>query len=503
MLLRVAISVFALLLGVSPARANSAAIGLTGLGEMRTPESLKKGRSEVYLHGRFASIDEGVGARLSPGLGVNYGILDKLEAGLQIPFRSVDGQSGLGNVPLLGKYRFFESDLLNFAGTLMIGIPAASKDSEMGSGAPGFAGEVDGSLTFGGLDLLGSLAYGKNDYCARCEYPGVQRRPEVINVPVLNLAGGLAYGDADYTAFAELHFNNVANGRPAGTVAGDADLYLLLGGRYNLTSEFGLTGYAGAGPMEGANSTVVANAVVSYAFGAPAAGEPEEEEEAAPAEKPAPKPAAKPELKPVPKPAPPPPLFVDVVDACQAPEFTNKFVSNLKAKKINAKLAGAAKKMDQSAIYFTDAGVNLGSEVARFMTGKQKMYKQASIPGGAAARVFIGCDMAAPPPPPEAAKPLPPKKPKESINVAVVNGCGKPGLAEDAAKTLLLNAYNVTKIYDEPKPTTPGLTEIRFREEYKDEAADIAAKLPGQQRLFVDRALAEDEDLKVQVGCKQ
>lgn len=470
------------------ARAASAAPGLTGLGEMRTPATVGD-RSEIFFFTRYKLINEDIGRRITPALGYTYGIGEHMETGLVLPFHSMEGGSSLGNVPLLFKYRFLDGDLLNFAGTVHVDVPAASKGKQFGSGSPGFGAELDGSLTFGALDLVGSLEYGKGDYCPRCDYAGLQRGPDGVFVPILKVAGGLAYGDADYRAYAELHFENAANGDQNG-IAGDPDAYALVGGRYAFTPAVAAGGYAGAGVVgEKSNTKVLATLMVHYTLGA---GEAEAEPEAA---APAPKAPEKPAVK------------IEIIDACAAPQKAKDLAAKLGAKGLEARFAGSSsQRMNESAIYFTDAGVAAGSEIAREMQGKQKMFKQQALPGGAAVRVYTGCDYGAPPPAPKPqpkAAPAAPKKAKSAINVAVVNGCGKPGLAEDAAKTLLLGGFNVTQIYDEPKQTTPGLTEVRFREAYKAEAGEIAAKLPGRQRLFVDRSLPADVDIRVVAGCAQ
>lgn len=472
-----------------PAWADAAFTGLTGLGEMRTPETVGE-RQQASFSFRFKEVGDGIGRRITPQLGYIYGITADMEAGLQVPFNNMQGGSSLGQIPLLYKYRFYDSDLLKFAGTAIVALPTA-KQKDFGSGSLGFGAELDGSLSFGDLGLFGSINYGKGDYCPGCEYGGVQRGPDGVNVPIFKLAGGLAYGDESYRAYGELHFENAANGDQEGQVAGDPDLYALIGGRYQINDPFAVGGYAGAGLVgNGSNTKALVNLMVHYTFGGEAAAEGEE----APAEKPAAAPAA---AAPVVK--------IEVIDACSLAEPSKKLVAQIAQKGLDTRFAGSAsQRMNESAIYFTEAGVAAGSEVARLMNGKQKMVKQQSLPGGAAVRVYVGCDYGAPAAPKAApAAPMAPKKEKSAINLAVVNGCGKPGLAEDAAKTLLLSGYNVTQIFDEPKPTTPGLTEVRFREQYKEEAADIAAKLPGRQRLFVDKSLAADVDIRVTVGCEQ
>lgn len=483
------LSMMVLGLTAQSAQADAAFTGLTGLGEMRTPETVGE-RQQASFSFRFKQVGDNIGRRLTPQLGYIYGITEDMEAGVQVPFNSMTGGSSLGQVPLLYKYRFFDSELLKFAGTAFIDLPTAKK-KDFGSGSLGFGAELDGSLSFGDLGLFGSLNYGKGDYCPGCEYGGNQRGPDAVYIPLFKMAGGIAYGDESYRAYGELHFENAANGDQGGTIAGDPDLYALIGGRYQINDPFSVGGYAGAG-LAGtkSNTKALVNVMVHYTFGGAAAAEaqPAKEEKAAPA-------AA----------AMPAPVKTEIIDACSMADQAKQLVAKISQKGLESRFAGSAsQRMSESAIYFTEAGVAAGSEVARLMEGKQKMIKQQSLPGGAAVRVYVGCDYGQPEAPKAApAAPAEPKKEKSAINLAVVNGCGKPGLAEDAAKTLLLSGYNVTQIFDEPKPTTPGLTEVRFREQYKDEAADIAAKLPGRQRLFVDKSLPADVDIRVTVGCAQ
>lgn len=478
-----------------PAGADAAFTGLTGLGEMRTPETVGE-RQQASFGLRYKQVGDEIGRRLTPQLGYIYGITNEMEAGVLLPFNSMEAGSSLGQIPLLYKYRFYDSELLKFAGTAFVDLPTAKK-KDFGSGSLGFGAEADGSLSFGDLGLFGSLNYGKGDYCPGCEYGGTQRGVEAVYIPIFKAAGGVAYGDESYRAYAELHFENAANGVPIGQVSGDADLYALIGGRYQINEPVSVGGYAGAG-LSGtkSNTKALVNAMVHYTFGGEAgAQEAEPAQKVSKQEKPAQAAAAQPAA-----------VKTEVIDACSLADQAKQLVAKISQKGLEARFAGSAsQRMNESAIYFTEAGVAAGSEVARIMDGKQKMVKQQSLPGGAAVRVYVGCDYGQPAAAPKAAPaaPVAPKKEKSAINLAVVNGCGKPGLAEDAAKTLLLSGYNVTQIFDEPKPTTPGLTEVRFREQYKEEAADIAAKLPGRQRLFVDKSLAADVDIRVTIGCEQ
>jgi hypothetical protein len=480
--------VVASILAITPHNlyAESASTGLTGWGELRTPETVGAGKHEANVGFKYRSIADGVGTRINPSLGYLYGITEDMEAGAKIPFQIQSGANGLATIPLYYKYRFFESELFQFAGAAELGIPATPANN--GTRSLSFHGELEGLLDFGPLDLAGSIAYGKADYCAGCEYPGVQRGPIQVNVPVVRAGGGLRYSGESYSAFLEGHALNVANGDKGGRISGDPDAYLLVGGRYGQIANFSFTGYAGVGVVgdDVSNTKAVATLLVHYAVDSLwREAKPATAEEA---------PAAGPGEPKQP---------VDVVAACENDAAAQELVSQLKAKNIDARFAGRTpKKLNETSIYITDPAVALGSEIARLLPGKQKMYKQRSLPGDAAVRIQLGCGEEAKPAAPQAPAAAP-KKEKGAINIAVINGCGKPGLAEDAARTLLLNGYNVTQLFDEPKQTTPGLSEIRVRSEYNAEAIDIAAKLPGRQRLFVDPSLPQDVDIRVTLGCEQ
>lgn len=69
----------------------------------------------------------------------NYGFIKNLEGGIVFPIDISAGpksQGGLGNIDVLGKYRFLNgaTSPISLAGTLLIGVPSADKSAILGSG---------------------------------------------------------------------------------------------------------------------------------------------------------------------------------------------------------------------------------------------------------------------------------------------------------------------------------------------------------------------------------
>lgn len=250
-----------------PASAQSTARGLTGLGEMRTPDIVEQ--SDITLvPGRYSFVRENVGHRVVPSIAYTHGFADAIEAAIFLPY-VVHGQSdrGLGNAAVSGKYRFLDTRFFQGALTAGVELPTGSTEREFASGDVGGAAGLVGATGIGPIRLVGSVEYGTTDYCERCTFPGTQL-DEPRSVPTIRGAAGASILSSDgFGAFAELHGAKANNGIDAGLYDGDPDLYGVIGARIPLPSNFGLTTYWGTGLERAANTQFTGAMMLHYNFG--------------------------------------------------------------------------------------------------------------------------------------------------------------------------------------------------------------------------------------------
>lgn len=262
---------FAVSLALAPAAtptfAQSSATGLSGLGEMRSPDITTDPLLSV-VPGRYSFVREEIGQRVVPSIAYTHSFLESIEAAVFLPY-VVHGRDdrGLGNATVSGKYRLLDTRFFQGAVTAGLELPTGSKEREFGSGEVGGSAGILASSGIGPLRLLGSLEYGTTDYCERCTYPGAQL-DDPRSVPTVRGAAGMSVLTSDgFGAFAELHAAKANNGVDAGAFDGDPDLYGVIGGRVPLPSGFGLTTWWGTGLDAAANTQFIGAMMLNYSFG--------------------------------------------------------------------------------------------------------------------------------------------------------------------------------------------------------------------------------------------
>lgn len=270
------------LLFAASAQAQSSTTGLTGLGEIRTPDVVEdNGLRLTFMPGRYTRLDGNADVewRLAPAVGFVKGFGDKAEAGIRAPLLMHESESSLGNVTISAKRQLWQNDTFRVAGSVDVELPTGSKSKEYSSGDLGVAGSLLGSASFGKLALVASFGYGTSDYCQRCSMSGAQSSVPG-SIAVTRAAGGASFPVFKrLAAFAEIHALIVNNGDPQGEYVGDPDLYALVGVQAPLVSRLAATAYVGTGlanrnGWNGSNTETVASAMLHYTFGSRAPAKP-------------------------------------------------------------------------------------------------------------------------------------------------------------------------------------------------------------------------------------
>lgn len=250
--------------------AESSASGLTGLGEMRTPDVAPGNESQVTLApGRYTKMDgnDFVDHRVEPSLGVTRGFGERFEAGLRIPLLLQESSSELANASIAAKLKITDWPAFHVAADAGVELPTAS-GKDHGSGQPGAtAGLLVSATPWRSLLLAASVGYGTSDYCGRCTLPGSQAT-EPGMLPVVRGAAGASFGAQRLSVFGEVHALKVNNGNTTdGEFKGDPDLYALAGARVRLPMKISITAYAGVGlDAEGSNTEAVGSLLLHYRF---------------------------------------------------------------------------------------------------------------------------------------------------------------------------------------------------------------------------------------------
>ena len=253
-----------------PALAEPSASGLTGLGEMRTPDVVSNNETHVTLApGRYTKMDgnDFVDHRVEPSIGVTQGFGKRFEAGLRVPLLVQESSSELANASIAAKLKIHDWPAFHVAADAGVELPTAS-GKDHGSGQPGATAGVLASATpWRTLVLAASVSYGTSDYCGRCTLPGSQAT-EPGMLPVVRGAAGASFGAERLSVFGEVHALKVNNGNTTdGEFRGDPDLYALAGARVRLPMRLSLTAYGGVGlDAEGSNTEAVGSVLLHYRF---------------------------------------------------------------------------------------------------------------------------------------------------------------------------------------------------------------------------------------------
>jgi hypothetical protein len=405
-----------LLVGATTAHSESSMGGLSGLGEMRTPDVIGAGRSEIYLAPRYSLLGEGMGSQTQVRLGYLYGLGDSFELGTQLGLRVVEGGSGLTNIPLLAKVQLVNSGRFLLAGTGFVYLPVASVDAGLGSGSFNFGAELNAGYTLSSLGLYLSFTYERQDYCPGCEMPGLQTAEPSVQ-PVATLRGGAEWNFDSASVFGELHGINIANGRPSGAFNGDQSILLVAGSRWQLGEAYSLTTHAGIGlpNWDQANHALVFGLIGHYKLGGRGAARVADAEEPAPIaaeveKRTAPAPAAA-----VPAPAAPAPAAAAAPARKPTVAAPKKPAAEIRVAVINSCKTGGA--VDDAAKRILIAGYNLTAisedlktpagvtaiqfrpglreeavELAGKISGRKRLLQNAAIAADTDIVVHVNCE---------------------------------------------------------------------------------------------------------------
>jgi hypothetical protein len=98
--------------------------------------TVEKGEFELYLGVQYES-NPGSITRSLPTMELNYGISDRQELTLQLPWLSESGQHGIGDLVLETKYVFLQETKTGpgIAGSFGLKVPTASSSRGLGTGA--------------------------------------------------------------------------------------------------------------------------------------------------------------------------------------------------------------------------------------------------------------------------------------------------------------------------------------------------------------------------------
>ncbi len=207
----------------------------------------------------------------------NYGFIDNLEGGIVFPIDISGGpksQSGVGNIDVLGKYRFLKGDTtpVSLAATLVVGIPSASKTDVLGSGDTNIGVEANLGYRMGGNNknmLYLDVGFQQGDYLSKA-------RPTIVqNVPILLASLSYEYAILLEKAYFSVELvgrsSDIGSGSSGSTdiiPLGDEDLYALFGFRYLPTRVTAIAIGLGGGlpdPMR-TDTNYVATLGFSYLF---------------------------------------------------------------------------------------------------------------------------------------------------------------------------------------------------------------------------------------------
>lgn len=523
--------------------------GGSGLVISRTTDVLRRGNfnASLFLTTNIYSISSDNiwpkrPTEIDPTLSFNYGILDTFEMGLLLPFvigagveeATIGGvqvpsakEAGLGKMKLILKYAVFPNSVhekpFNFGVTAYAGVPTASSKF-IGSKSLNAGAELNTAYFYGKKKQFGTyLNFGVEngdqlfEPCPGgsdiCTFEG-EKVDGVMSG--LKLVGSLGF---DYYPVQKvgLVFETIGS---SFRKTKDEDLYAVVGAKYIPLKNLAVDGGIGIGLPPNKtkpNTDYTITVGASYLFG-------KGKEKPAPAA-PAPKVKKPVEVaKPVPAPGAKPPEAVPaakatrimVLNGCATGNAAEPAAALLREKGFNiAKIAAVKdKKFNETQIRFPKEFTKDAVEISRLLPGKQQMARMKEAREDADVLVVAGCDQlpgtppaapAAPAPVAPAVTPPPPppapveKKSLKEMRVTVFNACGKVGLGEEAAKKLLLEGYNITKV-GTADVKGAKTSEIKYIGVYEKEAEAILGKLNLKAKKSAEQTL-QDAEVSVILGC--
>jgi len=450
----------------------------------------------------------------------NYGIIDGLETGLSLPFhvgRNLQGEgttdySGLGNIGVFLRYSPFPGRKIDssIAFTTYVSFPSSTKKGELGSNQLNGGIEVNLSGYFDqSKSVSGHFSIGL-DYVDYFEENKSNLNANIVPATRLTAGAGLEFAPVQWMSLMfELwgwRIFYVRDDSLDATVGlrflPHKNISLVAGAAFRVTDDWR------------ANNDFIGTIGISYVSGEKLY-------------------AYKPSVA-VPKPPKaessfPPEVKVRIMNACKD-ESVVKIVMDSSAK-LGFKVVGVGiytKEAAETSIFFNPDKMKEALDLSRAIPGRQKIKKVKEPMKTSDILVISACDLipkekipvpevappappapqVAPPPtpPPQVTPPPPPspapvvKKSMKELRIGVFNGCGTPGLAKSAAKTLILRGLNVTQIGD---AEVKGLqrTRVRHLPMYKEEAFVLGIPFSKNAEIIEDPNL-KDLEVLIEVGCE-
>jgi hypothetical protein len=121
---------------------------------------VRPGQWQLELHGERAR-DPGV-RREHLGATLSRGMVDGLEAQLDVPYARLNGKSGLADASLAAKWRFYERDGFSAAFKPELFLPTGREEDGLGAGRAGWAAGIAAAREWHAFELIGHLRYTAN-----------------------------------------------------------------------------------------------------------------------------------------------------------------------------------------------------------------------------------------------------------------------------------------------------------------------------------------------------
>jgi len=466
-------------------------------------------------------------------------VLDTFEVGLLLPFVIGAGveprsgsiqvpstkEAGLGKIKMILKWAVFPNSVhekpFNIGLTGYAGVPTASSKF---IGSKSFNGgvEVNGALFYGKAKQFGTyLNFGVENgdqFFEPCTGEGCTFEGKSVDglMSGLKLVGSFGF---DYYPVKKVGIVFETIGSSFRDTK-DEDLYAVIGAKYIPLNNLAIDGGVGIGLPPNQvkpNTDYTITVGASYIFGKgvekrkPSAPPPKATKPVEVA-RPAPPTGAKP-----PEAVPPAKAVrVMVLNGCATGNAAEPAAKLLQEKGFNiAKVAAVKeKKFNETQIRFSKDFTREAVEISRLLPGKQQMARMSEARQDADILVVAGCDQlagAAPvapaPPAPSAPAVTPPppppapvqKKSLKEMRVNIFNACGKGGLGEEAAKKLLLEGYNITKV-GTADVKGANTTEVKYISVYEQEVNAILNKLNLKATKTAVPSLP-DSEITILLGC--
>ncbi|MGC8579410.1 MAG: LytR C-terminal domain-containing protein [bacterium] len=323
----------------------------------------------------------------------NYGFIKNLEGGIVFPVDINGGpkqESGIENINLLGKYKFLDGTTtpISLAGTLVIGIPSASKTAVLGSGDANVGIEADFGYRIRGNErnmLYWDIGFKQGDY-----YDKATPLKGYQSVPILLASLSYEYAILLEKAYfsVELIGQSANLGKASSSSSeiiplGDEDFYGLLGIRYLPTRFTAISFGVGGGlpdPVR-TDTNYLATIGFSYLFNRVSSAVKGFEYHKA-SLPPATKPSG---ITTGPK--------VVVVNGCAAGDKSQYFAQKIKSAGFNVIEVGRAPTLNynDSVVIFNDPYYSQAVNILRLIPGSEKLAKSKVKSTAYDIYVVIGC----------------------------------------------------------------------------------------------------------------